>query len=703
MADNNQLVFYQQWAVAWQQVDKYSTNPWCVDSKNLDIFSDTQSVKGTAWSNPTAIPPVNYVDVDEKWRFYLYADGTVYDSVAEITYDHTFFDANANIVDYDNWQAAAQATYWTPLKLFVVYEWDTWRNITVITDKTRHTRYNDWVKCTVIPSADISSWVTTDTHWDNSYITYTIASTTSDKYHRTKPSMSWGKMKFNIDTRWDTLEWWKINITNHKIKWDEQNKMWKYNWDWATVTTNFTETTELISYIDWYGNDYQCNVHVRTKLQNAQYKLDETMSIIEKWDYLLPWTKSFVQIDWTWYMFFPDENLYEEIDVVKNYDVDWNSYYSVVTAWQFTVREWQEIVTLTKTLDYRLVFVNDTSKEMWYIYYVPAWDDILNFNQWWEFPWIKFINAVMCNDYSYVIAEERWIRGLYIFYNWQTKKIVWADTKYTESESILDWKQIYNFTWQMLNWRGRVVAPTVNWVYMYWENKRWQNVGSFILKVDWTITSLEAKNNQLKVIYTEWANTYYRIYQDDVNIKNYLSDWSITYPVQIGTHMLEKEVRDLEVSYYLPNSTTKFDIYLNVNDYYFWTFNVPAWIPDIAAWDKVSLKWANNYELTFIEKNWTEYTFIMDWDMPYQSGTAKKLTYEGTDYDYTEMNHFKKIGSCTQSNPAMLWWKSRIFKISAENQLPIVRKMQIRVDWHTDWHNSPLLYSLRLLSDQQDR
>ena len=45
------ITFYQQWAAAWQQVDKYSTNPWCVDSKNLDIFSDSQCVKAMPWSS----------------------------------------------------------------------------------------------------------------------------------------------------------------------------------------------------------------------------------------------------------------------------------------------------------------------------------------------------------------------------------------------------------------------------------------------------------------------------------------------------------------------------------------------------------------------------------------------------------------------------------------------------------------------------
>ena len=704
-SNNNELVFYQQWAVAGLQMDKYSTNPWCVDSKNLDIFSDSQSVKGTAWSEPTQVPSVDYVDVDEKGRFYLLANWNVYDSVNDTTMDHSFFDSNASNLDYLDWQWSQRAVYGTPLKLFVAYDWDTWRNITVVTDRTWHTRYNTWVHSIVKQVSDKTSAVwSVDLHWDSSYVTVSINSSTNFQSHRTLPWMTWGRVKMNLTVRGNTnpLEYWHINVINHNLKRDESTKWWKNNGNGTTTTTDFTASTVYEWYVDWFWWEYGQNLQITSKLSNEAYKLDEEFYINEKWDYMLPWEKNFVQIDWTWYMFVPDQNLYEEIDMIKEYDVDGNSYWTIMTAWAFPVREWQEIVALTKTFDYRLVFCNDNSKEVWFVYLVPAWDDMLNFQQAWEFPWLKFINAVMVNGYSYVIADERWVRGLYIFYNWQTKKIVGADTKYTEWESIIDWKQIYNFTWPMLNWRGHVVAPTVNWIYMYWENRYWQNVGSFILKVDWEVSSMEAKNNQLKVIYTEWANSYYKIYQDDINIRNYEQDWSITFPVQIGTHMLEKEIRDLELSYFLPNENTSFDVYVNINDYYFWTFTIENW-PDLEVWDTVELKWAGNAELVFIEKNWNDYTFKLVWNMPYQTSTDKKIIVDSTEYEYTEMTHFKKIWSCMLSNDFMKWWKNRIFKITAENELPIVRKMQIRIDWHTDWHNSPLLYSVRLLSSQNDR
>ena len=733
-SNNNELVFYQQWAVAGLQMDKYSTNPWCVDSKNLDIFSDSQSVKGTAWSAATAIPPVNYVDVDEKGRFYLYANWTVYDSVDNITYDHTYYDAHAEKIDWEDWEWSNVQPFWTPRKLFVKYVWDEWQTIVVITDTLKYYIPNHWIGTDMTTewtqNAIFKTWA-----WTNYYhrIQYTTSNTWwwANVYTQFRTA----RTKFNVVWNYWTILEGKIEIAKSgNLTYNQANKTLSTPYASSMeVIGEFTETSGEITLTQGtsstigtttqqaWSNIIECeaflsaNIHSDTsswwngiRIQakpesNDWYVYIERAFVKENRVYLKPLeNRQIIQIDNKWFMQV-DDNEYEEMERVQLFANNNTPYWTLMTSGSFAIPEGQEIVAITKTFDYRLVFVNDPTYEMWFVYLVPAGDDILTFQQAWEFPWLKFINAVMVNGYSYVIADERWVRGLYIFYNWQTKKIVWADNKYTEWESIIDWKQIYNFTWPMLNWRGRVVAPTVNWVYMYWENKYWQNVGSFILKVDWTITSLEAKNNQLKVIYIEWANTYYRIYQDDVNIKNYLSDWSITYPVQIGTHMLEKEVRDLEVSYYLPNSTAKLDVYVSVNDYYFWTFNVPAGIPDIAAGDKVKLKWANNYELTFVEKNWTEYTFTMDWDMPYQSATTKKLTYGGTDYTYTEMNHFKKIGSCVQNNPAMLWWKHRIFKISADNQLPIVRKMQIRIDGHTDTHNSPLLYSIRLLSDQQDR
>ena len=41
------LVYNQQWIPAGHQMDKYSANPWCLFSKNVDIFSSSNSYKAT--------------------------------------------------------------------------------------------------------------------------------------------------------------------------------------------------------------------------------------------------------------------------------------------------------------------------------------------------------------------------------------------------------------------------------------------------------------------------------------------------------------------------------------------------------------------------------------------------------------------------------------------------------------------------------
>ena len=737
-SNNNELVFYQQWAVAGLQMDKYSTNPWCVDSKNLDIFSDSQSVKGTAWSTPTAIPEVDWIDEDERGRFRLYEDGRVYDTEEQVWYNHDFYDDNAEYLEWRDKNIYGTQEFWTPRKLFVKYDWDDWSEIVILTDNLKYYIPHDWLHFNMVLQNKDNS--TSDAGvWDEGTSFYIKVWTSWTTWSfNVSSKIAWGRLKFNLWKPYNNTSFtnWEVSVTQsayiyrnsptEALKgWWSINKtiLWKFTFDAGTNSYTITDWSAnpdkwnitidstsweivietFLSQYFWANMSwYEKWLHVWAKPDTNDAYLSFTWAYIkEYWDYLVPSEKEVMQIDDKYYVEI-DDNEYQELEWLKQYDLDATGYWTLIWTWVFTIPEWKDIVAITKTFDYRLVFVNDDENEMWFVYLVPAGDDILTFQQAWEFPWLKFINAVMVNGYSYVIADERWVRGLYIFYNWQTKKIVGADNKYTEWESIIDWKQIYNFTWPMLNWRGHVVAPTVNWIYMYWENRYWQNVGSFILKVDWTITSMEAKNNQLKVIYTEWANNYYRIYQDDVNIKHYENDWSVTFPVQIGTHLLEKEIRDLELSYFLPNSSTSLDVYVSINDYYFWTFTIANW-PTLVAWDTVKLKWAGNAELTFIEKDWNDYTFKLEGNMPYQTSNDKKITVWSTDYVYTNMTHFKKIWRCVLSNPQMKWWKNRIFKITAENELPIVRKMQIRIDGHTDTHNSPLLYSVRLLSSQNDR
>ena len=402
-----------------------------------------------------------------------------------------------------------------------------------------------------------------------------------------------------------------------------------------------------------------------------------------------------------------DVNEYEEMEWYKNYDNDNAEYWTLMTAWSFALPDWQEIAAIAKSFDYRLVFVNKVDYDIWMIYYVPAGDDILTFSQGWEYPWMKFINATMINWYAYFIAENRWIRGLYIFYNWQIKKIASSDIKYTEAMSLMDWKQIYDFTWPMFNWRGHVVAPTKTGIYMYWENKWGQNVGSFILKLaNWTVNKVDVVNGKLRVEYSIWDNNYYKEYQDDINIKTYESEFSITYPVQISSHILEKEPLKLAVSYDIPNSNTSMDVYLSVNDYHFWSF-LTSWVSTPpAVWTKFKVSWLSwNYWLIFVEKNWNWLTFTLDGDLPYQSTNTTNLVSEdnSTTIGFSDINHFKKIWTISKTSPQEKIGKHTLLNISNGNDLPIVRKAQVKIVWKTDTHVSPLLYDVRFLSTQLDK
>ena len=91
MSDKD-LVYFKQGIPAWQQMDKYSENPWMLLSKNADIFSSSNSYKATAFSTPDSQADW-VVAVDDRGRFWLYASWKVTDTK-----------------DWTNWNAASRFT-----------------------------------------------------------------------------------------------------------------------------------------------------------------------------------------------------------------------------------------------------------------------------------------------------------------------------------------------------------------------------------------------------------------------------------------------------------------------------------------------------------------------------------------------------------------------------------------------------------------
>jgi hypothetical protein len=52
-----------------------------------------------AWTDNETITD-DWVDIDPKERFYLAADGRVWDSQEEVWYNHDYFDTYANRINY---------------------------------------------------------------------------------------------------------------------------------------------------------------------------------------------------------------------------------------------------------------------------------------------------------------------------------------------------------------------------------------------------------------------------------------------------------------------------------------------------------------------------------------------------------------------------------------------------------------------------
>ena len=491
MADNNSLVFYQQWAVAWLQMDKYSTNPWCVDSKNLDIFSDSQSVKAMAWTDKEVITN-DWVDVDSKERFYLAADGRVWDSQEEVWYDHSFFDANANLINYSDWHWTSQAVFWTPKKLFVAYdsEWN-WKTITIITDRLVYNIYSDWVH---IAAGDIywlrswepctREWVAT---WNTTVMTIDTPSLTWE-WNSAKFASSWWQMEdcpWWFHTEPDRSErfmrlkmkikahWWKFKSINlsawrTQLYWDQAKKEFdenQWNWDmvfedtiaslasWEYYTTEEFFFDNYIEQWDYYNSRSWIYIHASTDY-DSNCSIRSYFYKKEDWQYLYPKDRNFMEIEDETYMEWLDTTEYSQLYYDPEEDLDWNVYYQFMEWNVLDYPDWYNIVAFARAFDYQYIFVN--KGDMWIVYYatdanLSAWE------RWFRFPWMQFVNAIMIWQYVYVIAEERWVRWLYVYYNWDMKKLVWADMRYTEWLNLIDWKEKYNFNWIMVNWRNNVV------------------------------------------------------------------------------------------------------------------------------------------------------------------------------------------------------------------------------------------------------
>ena len=743
MAIDN-LNYYSAWLPAGQQTDRYSSQPWCLRSKNLDIFSSSKSVKATAWSTPTT------TDADvikQDWKLVLKTDWKVYERVWGV--DTLLKDPSVNFPVYKvsyNW---ASWTYndaeWGTVKDMVVkYEWNDRRSYTVFTDQASYT-YSK------VP------YIADKQFWDiSSNLTYDTYSPYTDWYKFTKNSSSWSSSTIAIKVSWwhftkvplriyaDQYDSSETDISLYSIKW--YKNWYYYDPELDSMVPEFREiTTQPLpawdirngitfeldvspsEYDRWIELEFRYTRHQWVSTYWWNWNLYIMMNKTDKW-YRMSWHE-----DWDYneyYSYLPIDSNRKLVDIGEYYWIKGTSFQPLYT-WTWT---WATIANYEKKVRYDLTayawWVSDVSMD---VIWMVVWNEqvymIWNMNwnwyiipcdlSWWRWtPYIAYgctFTGVANIDYlMYLVWDDRGISQLRA-YNWQELvKVIWWN-KESNTNDLIDIEEQYKFDWKIVKYRWNLILSTSdNRIFEYGQTyggKGW----AFIHEIPWTITNLKADWNDLTVEYSVtsgWTTTkYLTTYQDDIPIKNYNTEWEAVYPIVLWNHLLEKEESDLYASYILPSIDCKLEFWGSANHYHFWTFKVAHNTTTPEVWTKWSIEkrvipWWVTYMLEFVERVWDYLTFKLIGDLPKitweEDGTIWRV--EGWNVitiPYTEVNHFRKIWEITTTKYTE--WEFRFTNLNNKLELPKSHSLQIMVKGKGTQNYTPELFALDLVANQRER
>ena len=744
MAIDN-LNFYSNWLPAGQQTDKYSSQPWCLRSKNLDIFSSSKSVKATAWGNPVN---ADSDIIKQDWNLILKNDGKVYEINGDT--ETLVVDPSINFPVYQvcyTWKNGtyANAEWGTVKDMVAAYEWDEWKSFIVFTDRasylynktksnfekeiTRNSTYTyQWIdpdywykfsrpwgspsgpfECTIKVKNPKMSKMSFFIKWQNVGTRLQIdlekitVTSISDFYYDLKTDSIVPKTISSRDLTWtgDFLTWLTFDLDLVPSGTYEIYIRCGSSYHWTSWTTDWwyfyldvnggIEETHYMK-INWTESDGDYNesysylpLRDRKLTDIGVYGYSNTYWI--KWDtyqYVYKWISSFVELK-TWtaitYDFVTDMGRPNDPDMEIVGMIIWNE--QVYMIWNL---EWN-----------------------WYI--IPC-----DLSWWIGTPYIaygcEFLWATNIDYLLYLVGEDRGISQLWI-YNGQELVSILGGNEEKDKINLIKTDEQYKFNWNIIEYRGNLILTTSdNRVFAYGKTY-WGKWWVFIheLPSNAVITWVKAKGNDLIVEYSittsswwvETTTNYTITYQDDTPIKNYNTEWMAEYPIVLWNHLLEKEESDLYASYILPNTNCKLEFWGMANHYHFRTFTSSDTYSFSPTASYKMKGCTGNYVLKYIETNGNQYTFKLEWDLPIQTTNDMKITNtEWTELiTYSDFNHFRKIGEITTTEYQE--WEFRFTNLNNKLELPKSYSLQIMVKGKGTANYTPELFALDLVANQRDR
>ena len=757
MAIDN-LNYYSSWIPAWQLTDKYSSQPWCLKSKNLDIFSSSKSVKATAWSTPTT---ADADVVKQDGKLVLKTDWKVYER--ENGVDTLFIDPSVNFPIYDvsyTWPSwtYAPAVRWTPQDMVAKYEWNEWESFVVYTDRSslvyskRKLIFNK--SFTDISSHWTYEWLSNNGGFYKGYLFNKKENDTvsSANLYIQVDNVPFSKIPLRITAKEHSSNESTISLNSiecrhvDKLYYDAQLDWMRPNsWDYEYISFSWDITVD-----GWV------EVEIPTTPTSSGYTIIAlTFKWTQKpwWSYKWNYWELYIDINW-----WPTaRHLMTHADGTLS-DWDSNYYYSylplrerkLVDIWTYgysssywmkgqtfqALYKWSSSWIEKGVWNRKLIY--DFITDMWWendpamdVIWMIVWNEqvymiwnldwngyIIPCDLTWgrgtpyiaygcEFKWVANIDYLM-----YLVWKDRGISTLWVFNQQELVPVIWwrQEAQYND---IVWVDEQYKFDWKIINRRKNLILTTEdNRIFQYGQTYGGKG-GTFIheLPENATITWLKANWNDLEVSYSITENgtttNYIITYQDDTPIRNYNTEWNAVYPIVLGNHLLEKEESDLYASYILPSSSCKLEFWGMANHYHFWTFKTD-WNTTPSAWSSWVIDGSDwNYRLEFVEKNDEYLTFKLIWELPVMTWDetgrlAKYLAIWSQTYiGYSDFNHFRKIWEITTTEYQE--WEFRFHNLNNKLDLPKSHSLQIMVKGKGTANHTPELFSVDLVANQRDR
>ena len=737
MAIDN-LNYYSAWLPAGQQTDRYSSQPWCLRSKNLDIFSSSKSVKATAWSEPVAwasdiIKQDGDLILKTDWKVYdisswsevLVVDPSVNFPVYQVSYNWRFG-------DYED------ATWGTVQDLITKYEWDELKSFVVFTDRASYTR--SAVKFT--PNKEFWSYSSNLTFHDTQFTQWykfeknsTSGATSNIDIKIENPHFSTVPIKVYASQSADSdtdISLRSITVEKERYYYDPELDQMVYapvgdmNLPLPETDIKDGQVTINVPCMPWQWDESQA-YFVRLSFAYTRHEWITTYwwsgSLYVDFN---NWKASGIMAweDWDYNEFYSYLPISErKLTPVGEYYWMRGTVFQILDTWSAS---WVTVAndTREKKIRYELTeymwWNNDVSMD---VIWMIAWNESIymigNMNwNWYIFPcdltwqrgtpfiayWCTFKGAVNIDYLLYLVWDDRWVNQLWV-YNWQELvPLLWGNLE-LENSDFIDAMEQYPFDWKMVEYRGNLVLSTEdNRIFEYWQTY-WGKAWVFIHELPWTIKELRANGNDLSVKYTENNTDYTVVYQDSKYIKTYNTEWMAEYPIILWNHLLEKEETDLYVSYILPARYCTLEFWGMANHYHFWTFtsNDSASLSTELSY---KIKWVSgNYSLKFIERNFDQYTFRLEWDLPILDDMELWMRIETPWWievlHFTKFNHFRKIWEITTSGYQE--WEFRFHNLNNKLELPKSHSLQIMVKGYGTSTHTPELFALDLVANQRER